>query len=124
MRRRRRTLTTQLARAGERTRLVIADEPIPELKFRASTLADTLEGTVEVEADAGRRTQPLGPENTIDAHGLRELSIVPAQDTAITFQPPKRPISSPLVLLGILMMFVALAWTAWDLLGLAPLLAP
>lgn len=116
MLRRRRAPTTQLARAGERTRLVVADEPIPELRFRAATLADSVEGTIEALMDSGRQTQPLGAENLLDARGLKELSVVPMHDTAITFLPPKRTAFQPATLLGAGMVLVAIVWTAWDLL--------
>ncbi|MEM1300204.1 MAG: hypothetical protein AAGH68_13105 [Pseudomonadota bacterium] len=116
--RRRRAPTTQLARAGERTRLLVSDGEIAEVKFKATCLSGTPAGTVHLETVDGMRSAPLGPDNRLDTAGLISMSVVPEADTAITFQPPDRPSNPLAVLLGAVFLFGALAWTGWGLLGL------
>lgn len=116
-RRRQRAPTTQLARAGERTRILISDSPLPEVRFRATTLNGTPEGRIEIETVEGTRTAPLTPDNVLDTSGLISLSVVPASDTAISFAPVQRPANLPLALMGGAALLVAVGWTAWDFLG-------
>lgn len=116
--RRRRAPTTQLARAGERTRLLVSDGEIAEVKFKATCLAGEAAGTVHLETVDGMRTAPLGRDNRLDTAGLISMSVVPEADTAITFQPPDRPSNPLVVALGAMLLFGALLWTGWDLMGL------
>ena len=118
MRRRQRAPTTQLARAGERTRILISDSPIAEVKFKATCLTGDPTGTVHLETVDGGRTEPLAADNRLNTDGLISMSVVPEADTAITFQPPDRPSNPVVVALGALFLTGALLWTGWDLLGL------
>jgi hypothetical protein len=121
MRRRQRTPGTQLLRAGERTRVVMADIPIDEVRFRASVLNGTPAGRIEIErsgeTESEMHVQTLGHENNIDARGLIQISVVPEADTAITFLPVKRPSSLPAVIGGAVLVFGAIGWTAMELFG-------
>lgn len=121
MRRRQRTPGTQLLRAGERNRIVMADIPIDEVRFRATVLNGAPSGRVEVErrgeAEAEMHVQQLGAENRIDASGLIQISVVPEADTAITFLPVNRPGSLPAVIGGAVLVFGAIGWTALELFG-------
>ena len=118
MARRRRAPTTQLARAGERTKILISDSPLPEVRFRANCLTDTPAGTVHVETLDGTRIAPLGPDNTIDTTGLISMSVVPKADTTITFVPTDRPSNPLFVAIGAMMLVGALAWTFLNMVGL------
>ena len=117
MRRRRRAPTTQLARAGERTRILVSDSPLPEARFKASTLDGTPKGRIEIETVDGTRTAELNPDNRLDTSGLISLSVVPQADTAITFVPVDRPANLPMAIGAGLLMLGAIAWTAYDFLG-------
>ena len=117
MRRLRRAPTTQLARAGERTLILRADKPVPEVRFRATTLDGTPAGRIEI--DTGQDlplTQALGEENLVPGKGLVSLSIVPQADTAITFLPAERPSNLPMMIGGLIVVFGAIGWTAYDFL--------
>lgn len=116
-RRRHRTPGTQLARAGERTRLLIGDSPLSEVRFKASTLTGTPSGRLDIETVNGTRSEGLTTENELDITGLISLSVVPEADTAITFLPPKRPANPVLAITGGAMLLGAVAWTALDLMG-------
>lgn len=114
MRRRPRAPGTQLARAGERTLVLTADRPVPEVRFRASTLNDAPKGRVEVDRVSGKYIQDLGDEVRIDGNGLVTVSIVPEADTAITFLPADQPQNWPMMLLGMLVLAGATLWTLYD----------
>ena len=117
MRRLRRAPTTQLARAGERTLVPRADKPVPEVRFRATTLAGPARGRIEIDTGENLpRTQPLAEENVVPGAGLVALSIVPEADTAITFLPAERPSNIPMMIGGLVVVFGALGWTAYDFL--------
>ena len=116
--RRRRAPTTQLARAGERTRILISDSPLAEVRFRANCLTTDPAGTVHVETVDGTRTETLGSDNTIDTTGLISMSVVPRADTTITFVPTDSPSNPFLVAGGAMLITGAVLWTAWDLMGL------
>ena len=116
MARRRRTLfppTTQLARAGERTRILIADKPVPEVRFRASTLVGEAAGRLEIETKTGPRVLPLSAEHRLDGTDLKELAVVPEADTAITFIGPQRTGGVGAFLIGSVLVLGAIAWTAY-----------
>ena len=117
-RRRRRAPTTQLARAGERTIILVGDEPVPEIRLRATTLTGEPAGRIEIDTgDALPRTAELGSEVRLDATGLRQMAVIPEADTAITFLPIERP-SSPLYFaLGVIVLGGAVVWTFWDFLA-------
>ena len=117
MRRRPRPPGTQLARAGERTLILTADKPVPEVRFRASSLADEPKGSVHVDRGSGLEVQDLGPEVRIDGAGLVAVSIVPDADTAITFLPVERPGSLPFMILGMIILAGASLWTLYDFMG-------
>ena len=117
MRRRRRAPTTQLARAGERTRILISDSPLAEVRFRASTLNGTPEGRIDIETVDGTRTAALTQDNLLDTTGLISLSVVPQSDTAITFVPTDRPANAPMAIAAGIVMLGAIAWTAYETLG-------
>lgn len=117
-RRRRRAPTTQLARAGERTIILVGDEPVPEIRFRATTLTGKPAGRIEIDTgDALPRTAELGPEVRLDATGLRQMAVIPEADTAITFLPVKRPSSPLYFILGVVVLGGAVIWTFWDFLA-------
>jgi hypothetical protein len=108
-------------RAGERTRLIVADKPVPAIRFRATVLDGEPEGRVEIERRGGgalRETAPLAPENLIDGAELAAISVVPVQDSAITLLPLERPAMSPAVIGGMALVAGAIAWTVYDFLGL------
>lgn len=115
--RRRRAPTTQLARAGERTRILISDSPLPQVRFQATTLGGTPAGRIEIETLNGSRTAELEAENLLDTTGLISLSVVPRTDTAITFKTVDRPTNLPLAIAGGVLLIGAVAWTAFDFLG-------
>ncbi|MEM6661985.1 MAG: hypothetical protein AAF666_07385 [Pseudomonadota bacterium] len=118
MRRKRRAPTTQLARAGERTVILIGDEAVPEIWFRASTLSGTPRGRIEIDLGEDLpRTADLAEDNRLDATGLKTLAIIPEADTAITFRRIEKPGSDWMFLAGGVAMAVAIGWTAWDFLG-------
>ena len=117
MRRKLRRPSTQLARAGERTCIVTADEPVPYVVFRAASLEGEPEGRIDVRRTAGTETQPLLGENRVDGTGLVDISIVPKRDTAITVRVlTDRPTSMPLAIGGIVLVIGAVVFTAWDML--------
>ncbi|MEM0987700.1 MAG: hypothetical protein AAGK00_02380 [Pseudomonadota bacterium] len=117
-RRRRRAPDTQLARAGERTQLLIGDAPLAEVRFKATVMDGPVTGTVSIETVDGTRTADLTDDNRLDTHGLISLSVVPQRNTAITFVPAQgRPFGAGVVLGGALIIG-AIAWTAWGLTGL------
>ena len=114
-RRKRRAPTTQLARAGERTIILVGDEPLPQIRFRATTLTGDPAGRVEVDVgDDLPRTAELAPEVTLDATGLRSLAVIPEADTAITFLPVEQPSSPIYLVMGFVMIIIAVGWTFWD----------
>ena len=118
MARKRRAPTTQLARAGERTIILLGDEPVPEIRFRATTLSGAPHGRVEI--DTGEplpRTAELAAEVRLDATDLQSLAVIPEADTAITFLPVDRPSSPAYLVLGGVLLAGAVGWTAWDFLG-------
>ena len=117
MRRRPRPPGTQLARAGERTLILTADKPVPEVRFRASSLANDPRGRVEIDRGTGPEVQDLGPEVRIDGTGLVAVSIVPEADTAITFLPIEQPGNWPMMILGMILLAAASLWTLYDFLG-------
>ena len=108
---------TQLARAGERTKLLIGDGLVPKVRFKATTLQGTPRGRVDIETVHGTRTAELGVENLLDTDGLISLSVVPEADTAISFVPVDRPANLPLALAAGAAILGAIAWTAYDTLG-------
>ncbi len=119
MARKRRAPTTQLARGGERTIILVGDDPVPEIRFRATVLDGEPAGRIEIDTgDALPRTAALASEVRMDASGLKTLSVIPEADTAISFLPVDRPTSPVYFILGSLMLIGAVGWTAWDLLGL------
>ncbi len=116
MARKRRAPTTQLARAGERTIILVGDDPVPQIRFRASTLAGKPRGRIEIDTgDPLPRTAELAPEVLLDATGLRSLAVIPEADTAISFLPVDRPSSPIYMALGFALFLGAVGWTAWDL---------
>ncbi len=117
--RRRRLLQpgTQLARAGERTKLLIGDGHVPKVRFRATTLAGQPQGEVSVETVDGTRIADLGQENLLDTEGLISLSVVPEADTAITFVPVERPSNPLFFVVGSIVTAAAIGWTAWSVLA-------
>ena len=117
MARRRRAPMTQLARAGERTTILVGDGTQSDVVFRARTLAAQLAGTLEIETAQGRRNQPLADVNALDATDLTRLSVVPDSDTVITFVPPSRPSSPVWIAIGMVFLCAAVAWTGWDLIA-------
>lgn len=118
MARRRRAPTTQLARAGERTIILVGDEPVPEIRFRATTLTGEPRGRIEIETgEALPRTAALVSEVRLDAAGLVRLSVIPEADTAITFLPVERPTSPAYMVLGGVLLLGAVGWTIWDYIG-------
>ena len=117
MRRRPRPPGTQLARAGERTVILTADKPVPEVRFRASTLNNQPAGRVEVDRGSGPETLELGPEVRIDGEGLVAVSVVPDADTAITFLPVERPGNLPMMIGGMILLTGATLWTLYDFVG-------
>ncbi|MEM7056861.1 MAG: hypothetical protein AAF557_04685 [Pseudomonadota bacterium] len=117
MRRRPRPPGTQLARAGERTLILTADKPVPEVRFRASSLADDPKGRVEIDRGSGPEVQELGTEVRIDGTGLVAVSIVPEADTAITFLPAEQPGNWPFMIGGMILLAAASLWTLYDFLG-------
>ena len=118
MRRRRRAPTTQLARAGERTRILVSDSPLAQARFKATTLDGQPAGRIEIETTGGTRTAELGPDNRLDTTGLISLSVVPHSDTAISFVPVERPTNPAFFALAAVLLLGGLAWTAYDFLGL------
>ena len=115
-RRKRRAPTTQLARAGERTIILVGDDPLPQVRFRASTLTGEPKGRVEIDTGEDLpRTAELGPEVTLDATGLRSLAVIPESDTAITFLPVERPTSPLYLVLGFAIMAGTLGYTLWNM---------
>ncbi|MEM7582873.1 MAG: hypothetical protein AAF560_05790 [Acidobacteriota bacterium] len=118
MRRRRRAPTTQLARAGERTILLVGDEPVPEIWFRASTLSGTPRGRIEIDTgETLPRTAELGEDNRLDATGLKSLAVIPEADTAISFRRIEKPGSTWVFVAGSLFVAAAVGWTAWEFLA-------
>ena len=118
MRRIRRAPGTQLARAGERTTILRVDKPVPQVRFRATTLKGSPEGRIEI--DTGQtlpRSERLAPENHVPGDGLVSLSIVPEHDTAITFLPTERPGNTPALLGGMALMVGAIGWTMFEFLA-------
>ena len=117
MRRRRRAPTTQLARAGERTQILIGDAPLAQARFTAQVFDGTPRGRIDLETVHGPRTAELTDDNLLDTDGLISLSVVPEQDTAISFRPIERP-SNPLIFVtGAALVLGAAAWTAYEFLG-------
>lgn len=114
MRRRVRPPQTQLARAGERTVIITADRPVPEIRFRASCLEGTPSGRVEVDRADGPETLALSQEVAIDGNGLVAISVVPDADTAISFLPIDRPDNPVLFVAGLAMLAGASLWTLYD----------
>ena len=117
MRRRPRPPATQLARAGERTVILTADRPVPEVRFRASALVDEPACRVEVERGTGPEVLNLSPEVRIDGAELLSVSVVPEADTAITFLPVDRPSNVPMMILGMILLTAASIWTLYDFMG-------
>ena len=118
MARKRRAPPTQLARAGERTIILVGDEAVPEVRFRATTLAGDPAGRVEIDTgDPLPRTAELAPEVRLDATGLRSLAVIPEADTAITFLPVERPSSPAYLVLGGVLVAGAVGWTLLDMLA-------
>ena len=121
MLRRARRNRVQLLRAGERSHVLIADTEVPLVRFRAQCLQGEPAGTVEVKSgnaeSPNTRTFPLHVENIIDASGLVSVSIVPDQDTAITFTSEAQHTSIMMTLLGAIFVVGATLWTAWEFLG-------
>ena len=119
MRRVLRRPSTQLARAGERTCIITADTPVPYVRFRASSLTGPVAGRIDVLRSGGTEVVPLRDENRIDGAGLREITIVPDRDTAITVRTiTDAPTSLPLVIGGTVLVIGAVLLTAWDVMGL------
>ena len=117
MRRRPRPPATQLARAGERTLILTADRPVPEVRFRAAALVDQPAGRVEIERGSGPEILDLASEVRIDGEELVSVSIVPEADTAITFLPVDRPGNLPLMIFGFVLLAAASLWTLYDFMG-------
>ncbi|MEM7743003.1 MAG: hypothetical protein AAF409_04760 [Pseudomonadota bacterium] len=115
--RRHRAPETQLARAGERTQLLIGNAPIQEIRFKATVLDGDVAGRLSVETVNGTRTEALAEDNRLDAHGLISLSVVPENNTAITFVKPDNRPFSPMVAVGAVLILGAVGWTAWDIVG-------
>lgn len=116
MRRRVRPPATQLARGGERTLILRADKPVPEVRFRAAALSGDPSGRIEVDRGSGLpERQDLGIENAIDGNGLVAVTIIPDADTAITFLPVERGTNPALVLAGLVLVIGAGLWTLYDL---------
>ena len=116
-RRRVRPPGTQLLRAGERTHILNADKPVPEVRFRATVLDGVPRGRITVDRVDGPETQELVDEVWIDGTGLVAVSVVPETDTAITFLPVERPSSPAFFLLGGVLFLGAIGWTFWELVG-------
>jgi len=95
-----------------------ADTPVPAVHFRASVLDGVPAGRVEIERAAGTEIAALRPEVRIDGAGLVSVSLIPECDTAVTFLPIDRPGNLPLMIAGLALLLGALAWTAFDILGL------
>ncbi len=117
MRRRPRPPATQLARAGERTLILTADKPVPEVRFRASSLTEDPKGRVEIDRGTGPEVQELEPEVRIDGNGLVAVSIVPEADTAITFLPVEQQGNLAMMIVGMILLAAASLWTLYDFLG-------
>ncbi|MEM9140548.1 MAG: hypothetical protein AAGB15_12035 [Pseudomonadota bacterium] len=115
MRRRVRPPATQLARGGERTLILRADTPVPEVRFRAASLEGAPSGSIDVDRGSGMERLDLEPENTIDGAGLVAVTVTPEADTAITFLPADRPSNPLMVAAGLLLVIGAGLWTLWDL---------
>jgi hypothetical protein len=109
---------TQLARAGERTKLLIGDTLVPQVRFKATTLQGAPQGSVSIETVHGTRTEDLHAENLLETDGLISLSVVPKTDTAITFVPVQRPSNPLFFILGTLVVGIGLFWTTRDFLGI------
>lgn len=112
---------TQLLRAGERNRLLIADKAVPLVRFRASTLQGEPAGRIEVETGTEAKpvlnVVPLAAENRIDGADLLRIAVIPQTDTAITFLPVE-PQSSPIALIGGGVLVIgAFVWTLFEMIG-------
>ncbi len=108
-------------RAGERTRLIVADKPVPAIRFRATVLDGEPQGRIEVDRNTGDGLPDvvqLSRENTIDGADLAAISVIPAQDTAITFLPQQHPARSPALIGGALLVAGALVWTVFDMMAI------
>ena len=108
---------TQLARAGERTLIIKADIPVPEVRFRASVMEGAPTGRILVDRADGPETLDLQQETRIDGDGLIAITVVPDRDTAITFQPAQRPGNAPLAIAGFILLVGGMLWTSWEFLG-------
>jgi len=115
--RRRRTPHVQLARAGERLRLLIGDSPVRTVRFRATVLDGAPAGRIDIETVGGARTEPLAEDNRLEVDGLISLSVVPERDTAVSFVPIETRRFNPAAALGGLMILVAIGWTLWNAAG-------
>lgn len=121
MRRRARRPGTHLLRAGQRTAVFASKDGVPELRFRAQVLQGRPEGRVEIETgDADkpdRSVLDLGIENALTGDPIRSVSVVPAKDTAITFETGQSGGGIAYTLLGAAFVVLATVWTAWDFVG-------
>ena len=121
MRRRQRRPGTHLLRAGERTQVFKSDTGVPQVRFRAMTLKGKPEGRVDIEtgdpSEPTPETRDLAAENLIDQSPVLSISVVPVNDTAITFVGQEQKNSIAMLLLGIIVVAGATVWTALEFFG-------
>ena len=122
MLRRRRRQSTHLLRAGQRAQVFQSDVGAAFVRFRAQVLQGEPQGRIDYETGdptrPAKHSAPLGADNLFEDIDVLNISVVPTQDTAITFAPPEQGGSFFYLFIGFLFVLGATVWTAKEFLGL------
>lgn len=121
MRRRQRRPGTHLLRAGERTQVFKSETGADFVRFRAMTLKGKPEGRIDVETGEPSApthdTRDLKDENLFEGQSVLNISVVPVNDTAITFAPREQSGSIFYLLIGFAFVAGATLWTTLEFFG-------